>query len=56
MQVLVVVIDDSGKSESFQLDWIKVTPNYVRFGAGAMGKPLIGKVWVAKGFKAEKKS
>ena len=56
MQVLVVVIDNDGDSQTFQLEKTGESRNYVKFFAGAMGKPLIGKVWVAKSFKAEKKS
>jgi len=52
MQVLIVVVDDNGRSETFQLERVGVTPNYVKFKAGDMGTPLIYKVWVAKSFKA----
>ena len=56
MQVLLVVIDDNGDSQTFQLERDKETKNYVKFRAGDMGNPLIYKVYVAKGFKAAKKS
>lgn len=56
MQVLVVVTDDDGRSETFQLDRIKTTKNYVKFGAGDMGKPIISTIYIAKGFKATRKT
>lgn len=56
MQVLVVVTDDDGRSETLQLDRIKTTKNYVKFGAGDMGKPVISTTYVAKDFKATGKA
>ena len=56
MQVLVVVIDDDGESRNFRLEKFGDSRNYDKFRTGDMGKPLIGKVWIVKGFKAEKKS
>ena len=56
MQVLVVVIDDNGKSETLQLERVKETRNYIRFEAGDMGRPIIGKAWVAKSLQTTKKS
>ena len=56
MQVLIVVIDNDGDSQTFQLEKTGESRNYIRFRAGDMGKPLISKIWVAKGFKAAKKS
>ena len=55
MQVLVVVIDDNGNSQTFQLEKYGESRRYVKVRAGGMGDPLIGKAWVAKDFKAEKK-
>jgi len=56
MQVLVVVVDDNGKSETLQLEKVKETRNYVRFEAGGMGNPIIGKAWVAKSLQTIKKN
>ena len=56
MQVLVVVLADDGGSQTFKLERVRETRNYVVFSAGDMGKPLIGKAYVAKGFKATDKS
>lgn len=56
MQILVVVTDDAGKSETFQVDRIKTTKNYVKFGAGGMGTPVISTIYVAKDFKAARKT
>ncbi|MBM3142894.1 MAG: hypothetical protein FJ005_07600 [Chloroflexi bacterium] len=56
MQVSIIVTDDYGRSETFQLDRIKTTKNYVKFGAGDMGKPVISTIYIAKDFKATKKT
>jgi len=55
-QVLVVVVDDNGKSETLRLEKFKETRNFIRFQAGDMSSPIIGKAWVAKSLLTRKKS
>jgi len=56
MQVLVVVVDDNGKSETLQLERDRETKNYVKYKAGDMGKPIIGSAYVAKSLQTTEKS